>query len=76
MYDSDDLKAGCLVGLIMLPIMILLSFLTAGIATWLWGLIVVPVFGLPALGYWQMFGLIWLLRLILPTNISSSSSRD
>ena len=76
MYDSDDLKAGCLVGLIMLPIIILLSFLTAGIATWLWGLIVVPVFGLPALGYWQMFGLIWLLRLILPTNISSSSSKD
>lgn len=73
MYDSDDLKAGCLVGLIMLPIIILLSFLTAGIATWLWGLIVVPVFGLPALGYWQMFGLIWLLRLVLPTHISSSS---
>lgn len=72
MYDSDDLKAGCLAGLLAIPFIVLLSFLTAGIATWLWGLIVVPVFGLPALGYWQMFGLIWLLRLILPTSVSSS----
>ena len=73
MRNTDDLKAGCLVALLMLPILILLSFLTAGLATWLWGLIVVPVFGAPVLGYWQMFGLIWLLRLMLPNHISSSS---
>lgn len=73
MYDNDDLKAGCLVALIMLPLLIVLSFITAGLATWLWGLIVVPVFGAPVLGYWQMFGLIWLLRFMLPTNISSNS---
>ena len=76
MYESDDLKIGCLTALIIIPLLIVLSFITAGIATWLWGLIIVPVFGAPALSYWQMFGLIWLLRLIVPTNVSSSSSKS
>ena len=74
MYNTDDLKAGCLVALLMLPILILLSFLTAGLATWLWGLIVVPVFGAPVISYWQMFGLIWLLRLVWPNHVSPGSN--
>ena len=75
MYDSDDLKAGCIVALILIPFLIVLSFITAGLATWLWGLIVVPVFGAPILTYWQMFGLIWLLRLMLPNYVPSSSKK-
>ena len=70
---SDDLKVGCLTALFIIPLLIVLSFITAGIATWLWGLIAVPLFHAPVLGYWQMFGLIWLLRLMLPNYISSSS---
>lgn len=68
---SDDLKIGCLTALVVTPLLILLSFITAGIATWLWGLIAVPLFHAPVLGYWQMFGLMWLLRLMLPTSVST-----
>ena len=50
-----------------------LGFIGAGIALWLWNAIAIPVFGAPALGYWQMYGLILLLRLIVPTSISAGS---
>lgn len=50
-------------------------FIYAAIGCWLWGLIMVPVFGLPALGYWQMFGLMWLLRLLFGRSGSYSSSK-
>lgn len=36
------------------------------IAVWLWGILAVGIFGLPALSYWQMFGLRVLLGIILP----------
>lgn len=39
------------------------------IAVWLWGAIAVGVFGLPALGFWQMLGLRILLNLIIPTSV-------
>ena len=46
----------------------------AGIANWLWGLIIVPVFGAPVLTYWQMYGIMILIRLLIPTFANSSSS--
>ena len=52
---------------------IVCGFIGAAIATWLWGLIIVPVFGAPVLGYWQMYGIIILIKLLLPMNISSSN---
>lgn len=38
------------------------------VACWLWGIIMVGIFSLPALTGWQMFGLMILAGLILPTS--------
>ena len=54
----------------LLVIAFVISLITNFIAVWLWGIIAVGIFGLPALTFWQMFGLVWLVRLILPSNIS------
>ena len=64
---------GCLV---VFFIVFLSLFIYAAIGCWLWGLIMVPVFGLPTLGYWQMFGLMWLMRMIFGRTSSSSSSKN
>ena len=65
---------GCLVAILTLVLLIGLTFLYAAIGCWLWGIIIVPVFGAPVLTYWQMYGLIILARMILGTGSSVSSS--
>jgi hypothetical protein len=63
--------AGCLATLIVLPIVL---FLGAAIGMWLWNAIMVPVFAMPVLGYWQMYGIMILAKLIFGgTSISSLS---
>lgn len=37
--------------LLGLAVAFVVTFLYAAIAAWLWGLIIVPVFGAPAIGY-------------------------
>lgn len=69
----EELTKGCLSVILAVVFYIVLSFATAGIGMWLWGAIMVPVFGLPALSYWQTFGLIWLFRIVMPNYVSSSS---
>lgn len=39
-------------------------FLVPAIELWLWGLVMIPVFGAPVLTYWQMFALNWLCGLL------------
>lgn len=58
--------------LITIFTIIVCGFIGAAIATWLWGLIIVPVFGAPVLGYWQMYGIIILIKLLFPISVSSS----
>jgi hypothetical protein len=63
-------------GCFMIFIVIFLSlFIYAAIGCWLWGLIMVPIFGLPALSYWQMFSLMWLLRMLFGRSSNYSSSK-
>ena len=52
------------------------GFIGAAIALWLWNIIVIPVFGAPVIGYWQMYGLIFLIRLVLPTSTSTKKGND
>lgn len=54
-------------------VVVISGLIGAAIATWLWGLIIVPVFGAPVLGYWQIYGIIILIKLLFPMNISSSN---
>jgi energy-coupling factor transporter transmembrane protein EcfT len=75
MNDTLSVIGGCCLAIFAVFIAI---FIYAAIGCWLWGLIMVPVFGLPYLTYWQMFGLMWLSRLIFGsfnTSTSTSSKR-
>lgn len=59
--------------LIVVFVVVIGGLIGAAIAAWLWGLIIVPVFGAPVLGYWQMYGIIIFIKLLFPMNISSSN---
>ena len=59
---------GCL-GLIMLYLIALV--ITNFLAWWLWGIVAVGYFALPALSFWQIFALRALLYFIVPGRISS-----
>lgn len=71
----EDFLAGLGASLVVFIVIFLSLFIYAAIGCWLWGLIMVPVFGLPALGYWQMFGLMWLLRMLFGRGSKYSSSK-
>ena len=45
---------------------LLLALVGAWIGVSLWGAIMVNVFGLPALTFWQFYGLMILLHILLP----------
>ena len=59
---------GCL-GLIMIYLIVFV--LTNFLAWWLWGIVAVGYFALPALSFWQIFALRALLYFIAPVGISS-----
>ena len=68
---TTKIVSGCLAAIITLFIM---CFLGAAIGMWLWNAIMVPVFAMPALGYWQMYGIMILAKLIFGGVSTSSSS--
>ena len=57
-------------------VVVALFFIFNFLATWLWGVIAVGIFGLPSLGYWQMFGLRILLGLCIPSGYMAGGSDD
>lgn len=61
--------------LVTIIVIIAFSFVYAAIGCALWGAIIVPVFGLPALTYWQFFGIMILIRCFIPINTSTRSSK-
>lgn len=71
-----EVSKGCLTVILTALILALFTFVWAAIACWLWGLIMVAVFGLPALTYWQMFALIWLIRMIFPHGSTASTQEN
>lgn len=69
--SSLEIFGGCMLAILVLVICI---FLYAAIGMWLWNIILVPLFGAPVIGYWQMYGLMILARLIFGSRSSSSSN--
>lgn len=55
---------GCLTVLLAVIFIVAMLFLIPLLELWLWGIVMVPVFGAPALTYWQMFALNWLCGLL------------
>lgn len=66
-----EILGGCFVAVIVFLIVV---FLGAAIAMWLWNAIMTPVFGLPTLTYWQMYGIMVMTKLIFGNSSYSSYS--
>ena len=64
-YDAIEIV---LIVIITICIYLLLALLGAWIGVALWGAIAVKIFGLPALTFWQFYGLMLLLHILLPGN--------
>ena len=62
---------GCMLAIL---VFVICSILYAAIGMWLWNIILVPLFGVPVIGYWQMYGIMILARLIFGRSSTSSSS--
>ena len=60
MMDSE----GCLIALLAVIFVAAVLFLIPWLELWLWGIVMIPVFGAPTLTYWQMFALNWLCGLL------------
>jgi hypothetical protein len=60
-----------LLGWILLLILLVgvLLFAVPALELWLWGLVMVPVFGAPVMTFWQMFGLNVLIGLLFGKTI-------
>ena len=65
---DKNVEGGCLVVILAFILTIGMIFGFIGIAYWLWGAIAVAVFSLPALTYWQIAGLYWLIHILFPTS--------
>ena len=61
-YELEDL--GIAIGVLIIAL--LLALVGAWIGVALWGAIAVKVFGLPSLTFWQFYGLMILLHILLP----------
>ena len=48
MMDSE----GCLIALLAVILVAAMLFLIPWLELWLWGIVMIPVFGAPALTYW------------------------
>lgn len=54
-----------------------LFLVPSAVCTWLWGLILVPMFNIEPISFWGMYGLIWMVQLMIGSlfeNIALSNS--
>ena len=65
----------CAVVLASVLVICLALFLVPAIELWLWGLVMIPVFGAPVLTYWQMFALNWLCGLLFRSRVNVDSKK-
>lgn len=64
-YKSGDSWLTVL-GLIL--VLVALIWVEVQVACWLWGILMVGIFSLPMVTGWQMFGLMILAHLIMPSG--------
>lgn len=64
------------VALLILLISLVLALVGAWIGVALWGAIAVKIFGLPELTFWQFYGLMILLHIILPGRGIQRKEKD
>lgn len=71
-YDWEDVG----VAIVVLILALLLALIGAWIGVALWGAIMVKVFGFPALTFWQFYGLMILLHILLPGHRVRTKKED
>ncbi len=71
-YDWEDV----VIAIVALILALLLALVGAWIGVALWGAIMVKVFGLPALTFWQFYGLMILLHILLPGRRVRTKKED
>lgn len=73
MNDND----GCLRAVLAVILVIALMFISPWIEMMLWNWVMVDLFTMPTVTFWQMFGLNWLCDLLFrrSSNISSSKNK-
>ena len=68
------MRDGCMKYLLMffavLGLALVFALIFAYFGVLLWNYAVVPIFGLPEITYWQMFALMVLVRLFIPSNVN------
>lgn len=63
-YDWEDLGIAIVVAIFAL----ILAFFEAILGVWLWRKIMVEIFNLPYLTFWQFYGLTVLIHIIFPSR--------
>jgi hypothetical protein len=73
MSDND----GCLWAVLAVILLIALMFISPWIEMMLWNWVMVDLFAMPTVTFWQMFGLNWLCGLLFrrSSNISTSKNK-
>ena len=67
---------GCLIVLLAVIFIVAVLFLIPLLELWLWGIVMIPVFGAPALTYWQMFALNLLCGLLFRRDGNINTSKE
>lgn len=68
---DEDIFATIAMVIGVIALIVFILFFGAFIVMLLWNGLMVPLFGAPVLSFWQTYGLMIMVRLILPTNIST-----
>ena len=67
---------GCLIVLLAVIFIVAMLFLIPLLELWLWGIVMIPVFGAPILTYWQMFALNLLCGLLFRRGGNINTSKE
>ena len=73
--NNKNYEYGCLIFLVTLGVLLLFGFLYSALIMWIWNAVIVALFGLPFISYWQAFGL-YILCNILFKNTTNVRSED
>ena len=70
------MNEGCLCSVLGVILVIALMFLSPWIEMMLWNWVMVDLFAMPTVTFWQMFGLNWLCGLLFRRSNSISTSKN
>lgn len=72
MHDNE----GCLWAILAVVLIVALMFISPLIEMLLWNWVMVDLFAMPTVTFWQMFGLNWLCGLLFRRSSNISTKRD